>query len=140
MKKPKADSIYTPEYMYWSDYNDRKERLRIEALKRGEFAPYGYWKPTKPVKKRHIKEDIYDDVPHKDFVNFYRLEITCEQANESIAEHPDAAINLVIFDRWVNNRWILTYKNALKLPNNHFIRDINGRMCLFRNKHFYLIL
>ena len=123
----------TPDFLYWKEQHRLREQRRIEALKRGEVAEYGYWK-DKPA-KIVSNEPLNDDVPAQEYINLYRLEVTRKQANDLIAEGAET-INMVI--RLVNS-YKLTYKNALKLPNNHFIRDINGRLCLFRNKYFYKI-
>lgn len=131
MSAPKT--ILTPTYLYWSQHHARKEAQRIEALKRGEVAEYGYWK-NKPAQIAS-NEPLNDDVPAKEYIDLYRLEITRNQANEAIKEGAHT-INMVI--RLINS-FKLTYKNALKLPNNHFIRDINGKLCLFRNRYFYKI-
>ena len=132
MATPKILTL-TPDFLYWKEQHRQREQRRIEALKRGEVAEYGYWK-DKPA-QIVLNEPLNDDVPAKEYINLYRLEVTRKQANELIAEGAET-INMVI--RLINS-YKLTYKNALKLPNNHFIRDINGRLCLFRNKHFYKI-
>jgi hypothetical protein len=132
MATPKILTL-TPDFIYWKEQHRQREQRRIEALKRGEVAEYGYWK-DKPA-QIVLNEPLNDDVPAKEYINLYRLEVTRKQANDLIAEGAET-INMVI--RLINS-YKLTYKNALKLPNNHFIRDINGRLCLFRNKYFYKI-
>lgn len=132
MATPKILTL-TPDFLYWKEQHRQREQRRIEALKRGEVAEYGYWK-DKPA-QIVSNEPLNDDVPAKEYINLYRLEVTRKQANDLIAEGAET-INMVI--RLINS-YKLTYKNALKLPNNHFIRDINGRLCLFRNKYFYKI-
>ena len=132
MATPKILTL-TPDFIYWKEQHRQREQRRIEALKRGEVAEYGYWK-DKPA-QIVSNEPLNDDVPAKEYINLYRLEVTRKQANDLIAEGAET-INMVI--RLINS-YKLTYKNALKLPNNHFIRDINGRLCLFRNKYFYKI-
>ena len=132
MATPKILTL-TPDFLYWKEQHRQREQRRIEALKRGEVAEYGYWK-DKPA-QIVLNEPLNDDVPAQEYINLYRLEVTRKQANDLIAEGAET-INMVI--RLINS-YKLTYKNALKLPNNHFIRDINGRLCLFRNKYFYKI-
>lgn len=132
MAAPKILTL-APDFLYWKEQHRQREQRRIEALKRGEVAEYGYWK-DKPA-QIVSNEPLNDDVPAKEYINLYRLEVTRKQANDLIAEGAET-INMVI--RLINS-YKLTYKNALKLPNNHFIRDINGRLCLFRNKYFYKI-
>ena len=132
MATPKILTL-TPDFLYWKEQHRQREQRRIEALKRGEVAEYGYWK-DKPA-KIVLNEPLNDDVPAQEYINLYRLEVTRKQANDLIAEGAET-INMVI--RLIYG-YKLTYKNALKLPNNHFIRDINGKLCLFRNKYFYKI-
>ena len=132
MATPKILTL-TPDFLYWKEQHRQREQRRIEALKRGEVAEYGYWK-DKPA-QIVLNEPLNDDVPAHEYLRLYRLEVTRKQANDLIAEGAET-INMVI--RLISS-YKLTYKNALKLPNNHFIRDINGRLCLFRNKYFYKI-
>jgi vancomycin resistance protein YoaR len=132
MATPKILTL-TPDFLYWKEQHRQREQRRIEALKRGEVAEYGYWK-DKPA-QIVLNEPLNDDVPAHEYLRLYRLEVTRKQANDLIAEGAET-INMVI--RLIYG-YKLTYKNALKLPNNHFIRDINGRLCLFRNKYFYKI-
>lgn len=122
----------SPMYLYYKQRHAEKEQRRKQALQRGEFAPYGYWKETKPINAIPFEPEI-DDTPVTEYLKDYKLEITKSQANYLVDNGADR-INLVI--RLINS-YRLTGKNALKLPNNHFIRDITGRWCLFRNKHFY---
>ena len=132
MATPKILTL-TPDFLYWKEQHRQREQRRIEALKRGEVAEYGYWK-DKPA-QIVLNEPLNDDVPAQEYINLYRLEVTRKQANDLIADGAET-INMVI--RLIHG-YKLTYKNALKLPNNHFIRDINGKLCLFRNKYFYKI-
>jgi hypothetical protein len=124
----------SPLFSYFKQLHAERERHRLEALKRGEKAIYGYYKN---VYVPHVWiNDPLNDVPPADILNSYKLEITCKQANELIKDGA-TSINMIIKH---NGKWSLTYANALKLPANHFIRDINGRWCLFRKGKFYKII
>ena len=127
----KSTSI-SPNYVYNKQKHAEKEERRKQALQRGEFAPYGYWKETARINPLPFEPE-FDDTPVQEYLKDYHLEISRSQANELITQGADR-INLVIK---LINSYRLTNKNALKLPNNHFIRDITGRWCLFRNRHFY---
>lgn len=133
MRVPKSTSI-SPDFLYWKQRHAEREQRRIRALVRGEPAGYGYWKDIN--RPAFIQEPIYNDVPPIEFLSDYRLEVTYKQANELINDGADR-INMIVRDA---GKWKLTYKNALKLPNNHLIRDINKRLCLFRNRKFYKII
>jgi hypothetical protein len=79
---------------------------------------------------------INDDVPPREFLKDYVLEVPYEMANLLIDEGAETI--LLIFP--VNDKrcgWSMTYKNALKLPDGFSIPDIDNRLCLFRNKRFY---
>ncbi len=129
--RTKSTSV-SPDFLYWKQRHVEREQRRIKALQRGERADYGYWKETTRVNPQPFEPEI-DDTPVSNYLKDYHLEITRKQANDEIANGTDR-INLVIK---LINSFRLTNKNALKLPNNHFIRDITGRWCLFRNRHFY---
>lgn len=124
----------SPLYSYFMQLHLEREKHRLEALKRGEVAIYGYYKNVyvPPV----WNNDPLNDIPPADMLKSYKLEITYKQANELIKEGA-IAINMVIKH---NGKWSLTYANALKLPENHFIRDINGRWCIFRKGKFMRII
>ena len=132
MAAPKILTL-APDFLYWKEQHRQKEQRRINALIRGEVAQYGYWADKAP--QIALNEPEINDVPDREYLNLYRLEVTRQQANDLIREGAET-VNMMI--RLINT-FRLTYKNALKLPNNHFIRDINGRLCLFRNKYFYKI-
>ncbi len=118
-------------FYYWQDIHRQREQRRITALKQGNKAPYGYYIDKVQV-QQPVNELPYNDVPLKQYLSQYRLEITYKQANQLILEGAET-INLIIFDK---GKYYLTYKNALKLPNNTFIKDINRTFTIFRNKHF----
>lgn len=120
-----------PTFNYWRMVASQREERRLQALKRGERAPYGYWKDKGYI--RQMVEPGVNDIPSSEFIRKYRLEITFKQANALIADGAET-INMVIK---TNGKYYLTYKNALKLPQNTFIRDINSRWCFYRNNKFY---
>lgn len=134
MSKAKTRAI-ADSYPFWQQVHREREIRRVNALKLGKTAIYGYWKDDTKVVKPVIESDL-NDIPPVDMINNYKLEITYKQANELIKEGAET-INLIVR---ISRTWHLTYKNALKLPNNTFIRDINSRWCLFRNQKFYKIL
>jgi len=118
-------------FYYWQNVHKQKEQRRINALKQGKLAPYGYY-IDKVQAQPTVPEQPINDIPIKQYLSQYKLEITYIQANQLISEGAET-INLIIFDR---GKYYLTYKNALKLPSNTFIRDINRTMTIFRKKHF----
>ena len=86
MATPKILTL-TPDFLYWKEQHRQREQRRIEALKRGEVAEYGYWK-DKPA-QIVLNEPLNDDVPAQEYINLYRLEVTRKQANDLIAEGGD---------------------------------------------------
>ena len=118
-------------FYYWQNVHKEREQRRILALSKGIKAPYGYFIDKVQV-NQPIIEPLINDIPLKQYLSQYRLEITYIQANELIREGAET-INLIILDK---GKYYLTYKNALKLPNNTFIKDINRVFTIFRNKHF----
>lgn len=124
----------SPLFSYFKQLHAERENMRLEALKHGEIAIYGYYKNAY-VPHAFINEPTNDEPPNG-MLHLYKLEITYKQANELIKDGA-LTINMVIKH---NGKWSLTYANALKLPDNHFIRDINGRWCLFRKGKFMRII
>lgn len=124
----------SPLFEYFKQLHAEKERCRIESLSRGEIAIYGYYKNS--YTPHFDFNEPLNDVPPADMIHLYKLEITYKQANELIKDGA-MSINMVIKH---NGKWVLTYANALKIPTNKFIRDINGRWCLFRKGKFYKII
>ena len=137
MARTKAnDTIYTPAYNYWLQVERAKEVRRWNDLKQGKPAKKGYWKDNNNKPVQTDAPDTFNDIPPREYLNDYRLEVTHRQANQLIKEGAER-INMIVNTL---NGWKLTYKNALKLPNWHFIKDINGRWCLFKNRYFYKII
>ena len=122
-------------FPYYQQRHKELEQMRVEALKRGERATYGYWKPPYAM-PLPVVEPTIDDTPPTKYLGDYKLEITYKEANNLIRDGCET-INLVCYDL---GKWYLTYKNALKLPNLTFIRDINNRWCLFWRRKFYRLL
>jgi len=97
-------------------------------------AIYGYYKDARTAEI--VPDPEVNDIPAPEFLSDYRLEITYKEANQAISEGAET-IYLIVKH---NGRYVLTYKNALKIPDKHLISDINGRLCLFWNKWFYKII
>lgn len=117
-------------YDYSRQIHKEKEAQRLKALANGEKAEYGYFKGFKTYT---IPEEYYNDVPLN--IYSYSLEMTYQQANEAIADGAET-INLIIKH---NNKYYLTYKNALKLSNFTLIKDVNGTYVIYYNNMFYKI-
>ena len=121
-------TINSPSYLYWKAAHANKERKRLQAMARGEPAQYGYFKDRTPPP---ISEPMLNDEPCMEYILEYRLDCTYKEANQAIFDK-ETPVNLIIDGS-------VTYANALKLPRWTWIRDINGRWCLF-NGLFYKII
>ena len=111
-----------------------REHRRIAELRKGNKAPYGYFidKGYTPV----IIESDIDDTPDLQYLRDYKLELTYEQAVSELKANT-SRINMVVR---VGSIYMLTPKNALKLPENTFIRDITGKWLLWRKKRFIKLI
>jgi hypothetical protein len=120
----------TTTLQYWICKHSEFEHMRLAALKRGEEAMYGYWKPKGAKFTTEITESN-NTIPVKPYWQ-YKLDCTYKQANEAI-RLKESPVGLFVKFEGV---WHNTYKNALKLPSMVFIRDINNRICFFNGKKF----
>ncbi len=125
---------YNANLLKWKIKHKEQEQRRIEALKRGEEAQYGYFKDRfKPEPEEQNKGDTK---PKTEFIKHYKLELTYKQANEAIREGAQT-INLILI---IGRDYLLTDKNALLIPKFKFIKDINEALCLFTGTKFIKII
>lgn len=126
---------YNANLLKWKLKHKEQEQRRIEALKRGENAQYGYFKDSfKPPPEEQNKGDD-DTTPNSNHLSYYKLELTYKQANEAIKEGAQT-INLIVI---IGRDYIQTNKNALLIPKFRIIKDINENFCLFTGNKFLRI-
>ena len=125
---------YTKNFAYWYALHRQKENRRIEALKRNEIAPYGYFQDN--FKPEPIEQNKGDTQIDKNNIKYYKLEITYKQANQLINEGA-TVINTILK---IGSQYYLTEKNALTIPRFTFIKDIDNNYCLYTGNKFIKII
>ena len=137
MKRPKDKDLPfrdRPDYVECGRREAERERQRLEAMRKGEYAEYGYFKQKRKTKPLPQLLPDPPDVPLMEYIKMYKLDCTRDQANEAISNN-ESPIGIILCGE--SGLFWKTPLNALKLPSLTVIPDINYQSCLYWKNWFY---